>query len=147
MSEEFQLLISFFMKTLETKGIVYMLLSGRNEILANESILIMNNWNFLNFFFGGRDVVNYIMEMDFFDLIFFFGGFGSLIYIYLFYKSFIQKLLWHKFFTFFIFSILLLSFLGGHFLTSPTTAVYFTLVILYFQNYRIKQHEKNTINK
>jgi hypothetical protein len=147
MSNEFQLLISFFMKTLETKGLIHMLLSGRNEILVNESILVLDNWNFLNFLFGGRDVVNYIMEMDFFDLVLFFGAFGTLVYCYLFYKSFIQELLWHNFFTFFIFSILTLSFLGGHFLTSPTAAMYFTLVILYFQNYRIKQYAKNTINK
>lgn len=143
-SEEFQTLIAFFMRTLENKGFFYMMLSGRNEILMNESSLVLKNWTFLNFFFGGRDVVNYIMEMDFFDLILFFGAFGSLVYIYLFYKMFIQKLIWHKFFTFFIFSILLLAFFGGHFLTSPTTAVYFSLIIIYFQNYRLKQYAKNS---
>jgi len=138
-SEQFQILISFFLKIYEEEGLFYMLLSGRNEILAHESNLVMKDWSLINYLFGGRDTVKYIMEMDFFDLILFFGGVGSLIYIYLFYKFFIQKLLWHKYLTFFIFSILILAFWGGHFLTSAVTATYFTLVVLYFQSYRLEQ--------
>jgi hypothetical protein len=145
-SEEFQTLIAFFMRTLKNNGLLYMMLSGRNEILMNESIIILQDWTFLNFLIGGRNVILYIMEMDFFDLILFFGAFGSLIYLYLFYKLFVKKLLLHKFFTFFIFSILLLSFFGGHFMTSPTSAGYFSLVIIYFQNYRLKQDAKHIIN-
>ncbi|MBE0515393.1 hypothetical protein, partial [Sulfurimonas sp.] len=145
-SEEFQTLIAFFMRTLETKGLMHMMLSGRNEILMNESVQVLESWTFLNFLFGGRNVLVFIMEMDFFDLLLFFGGLGSLIYTYLFYKMFIQKLIWHKFFTFFTFSVLVLAFFGGHFLTSPTSAVYFSLVIIYFQNYRLKNYAKHPTN-
>ena len=146
-SNEFQHLISFFINTLEEKGWWYMILSGRNMILETESALVMNQWGIINYLFGGRDVTQYIMEMDLFDLLLFFGILGGTTYLYLFYQVFIQKIGKHAFFRFFIFSILLLSFFGGHFLTSPTTAVYFVLVILYFKNYRMKQHAKNTINK
>lgn len=142
-SEEFQTLIAFFMRVVEEKGFLYMLMGGRQEILANEFLVVLENWTFLNFFIGGSMIEKYIIEMDLFDLILFFGAFGSLIYIYLFYKIFIQKLIWHKFFTFFIVTILALAFFGGHFLTSPTTAVYFSLVIIYFQNYRSQQYAKN----
>jgi len=146
MNEEFQLLIAFFIRVAEEHGFMYMLMGGRQEILENEFIVTLENWTLLNFFIGGSMIKKYIIEMDLFDLLLFFGGFGSVIYSYLFYKAFIQKLLWHKFFTFFIFSILILAFFGGHFLTSPTSAVYFTLTIIYFQNYRLHKHEKNIIN-
>lgn len=141
--DHFQTLIEFFMKTLNNEGLIYALLSGRNEILANESVLVVKDWIYLNFLIGGVDVCLYIMEMDFFDLILFFGLFGSGLYIYLFYKSFMHTFIGYNFFTFYIFSLLILAFFGGHFLTSPVSAVYFTLVILYFQNKIKKIYEKN----
>ncbi|NPA44921.1 MAG: hypothetical protein GXO49_05245 [Chlorobi bacterium] len=137
----FQRLIALFINIYEEKGLWYMLLSGRNEILLNETVLVIKDWSFLNLLIGGVDVERYIIEMDLVDLVLFFGILGSAIYIYMFYKSFISLLLWHKFFTFFLFSILFLAFLGGHFLKSPTSAVYFTLVILYFQDYRLTQKQ------
>lgn len=145
-SEEFQTLIALFIKTAEEKGFLYMLMSGRQEILANEFLIVLEKWTFLNFFIGGSMIEKYIIEMDLFDLILFFGALGSLIYIYLFYKMFIQKLIGYNFFTFFIFSILILAFFGGHFLASPANAIYFSLVIIYFQNYRSQQYAKNSTN-
>jgi hypothetical protein len=129
------------MRVYKEKGLLHMLLSGRNDILKNETILVFKDWTILNIIIGGVDINKYIIEMDFVDLFLFFGFFGSVIYLYMFYKSFIHVLLWHKFFTFFIFSVLFLAALGGHFFKSPTSAVYFTLVNLYFQNYRFRQKD------
>jgi hypothetical protein len=144
-SEEFQILISYFLHTLDDKGLLWMLLSGRQEFIDLKLIPLINDWTLLNFLFGGQNIT-YLMEMDFFDVLLFFGAIGSIVYFYIFYKLFIKKLLWHEFFTFFTFSILLLAFFGGHFLNSATSAIYFSLVIIYFQKYRLEHNEKNLIN-
>lgn len=137
-SEHFYNLIEFFMVTLEEKGFFYMIISGRNTIVANEGAMILENWTFLNYLIGGQNIVQFIMEMDFFDLFFFFGLLGMILYLGLFYQSFMKGLMQYKFFIFFFFTLLTLAFFGGHFFKSPTTALYFTLVVLYFQNSRIK---------
>lgn len=147
MSEQFQHLISFFQHTYEEHGLIYMVLSGRNEILAHESLEVMSHWTWLNYLIGGVDTSTYWMEMDFFDLILFFGIFGTLIYGYVFYTLFIRYPYVDGYPYFFIFSILSLAFFGGHFLTSPTAALYFTLTLIYLQNKKLEKNEKNIINK
>ncbi len=132
-SDEFKSLIALFIRLYEEKGLLHMLLTGRDDLLINESPLVFKKWTFINYLTGGVNIKIYSIEMDFFDLLLFFGLLGSILYVFIFFQTFINGLLKHAFAKFFIFSILALSFFGGHFLYSPSSAVYFSLVIIYFR--------------
>lgn len=143
-SDQFYELVKFFITTMEEKGFFYMIISGRNTIVEQEGALILENWTFLNYLIGGQNIVQYIIEMDFFDLFFFFGIIGMILYLYLFYISFMKNLLQYRFFFFFFFTLLALAFFGGHFFKSPTSAVYFVLIVIYFQKYKLGQYENTS---
>jgi hypothetical protein len=134
-NESIQMFISYYFRTVEDQGWLYMLLSGRQEYLDLRLLELMEDWSFFNFLIGGQDITVYMVEMDFFDLFLFFGLLGSAIYLYLFYWLFVKKLLCERFFLFFFLSILSMAFFSGHFFTSSIGATFFVLVTIYFQNH------------
>lgn len=129
---------AFFQRAYQDHGLFYMLVSGRNTIMEKEGSIILSQWTPINYFIGGQQISKYIMEMSFFDLFFFFGLAGSVLYLILFYHLLMKGLMKYKFFIFFFFALLSLAFFGGHFFKSPTLAMYFSLIVISFQSSKLK---------
>ena len=137
-------LFDFFIKTSTQNGFLYMLLSGRHTYIESRGLELLNNWKSLNFL-GGYQDVNYLIEMELFDLFLYFGALGSIIYLFVFFKNFIIK--GGSFWNFILISIIAVAFLGGHFLTSSVSHMYFTITYFYFYFEKAISNEKNIINK
>jgi len=138
-TETAQTLLGYFIVKAEQGGITDMLLSGRLTSLAEKSQEILENWNILNYLFGGQDQNRFAIEMDFLDLFFFFGAVGGVIYLTLYFYTFFKLQRNNTFQFFFIFSFFVVAFFGGHFFFSTTNALYLCL----FSMYLISSHRIN----
>ena len=82
--EVFFLKFKIFIDIYQDKGFFSSLLSFRNNLLVQIiQEQIIPKWNIFNIFFGGADFTIVRPEMELFDLFFFFGIIGVVIYIYL----------------------------------------------------------------
>jgi hypothetical protein len=143
-------LLAYFVKKADQNGIWYVLFSGRTLYLSLVNTHIVQYWTIVNYLFGGQDPVNYMIEMDFFDLFFFMGVVGFIIYFVLLFSTVFRFRKSNTFNLFFIFTYLTLAFLGGHFFSSVTNAVYLCLISMYFYvNSRKpkKLNEENTAHQ
>lgn len=131
-SEEGRANLYFFFASLEKKGLLSMLLSGRDDFVNTKIVAVLDKWNLFNYFFGGQDQNLFLIEMDFFDLFLFFGLFGGLIYILFYFNTLFRVKKIYPFYVFFIGSFLILAFLGGHFFASAVNSLYLCLVGMYF---------------
>lgn len=109
------------------------LFSGRNNLLYSKFIPdIKENWNIINYLFGGTNLLRAGTEMDLFDLFLSFGIMGSLLYLYLLYKVIIFKnKYWFSFILFIVY--LITAFLSGHFFTSALNSTYLAILILAYK--------------
>lgn len=74
----------FWEASYQQNGLLYVITSFRNVLLERAHIHVEENWNFLNYIFGGIKLGVYKTEFGFADVFFFFGIFGILYYIYIF---------------------------------------------------------------
>lgn len=123
----------FFFRIAEENGLITMLLSGRDIAIRKNVFKNMEEWNILNFLFGGQDQGRLVIEMDLIDLFLLFGIMGSFLYLYFLFKTIFsfKKTSFNKFF---IFAYLFLAALGGHFFPSAVNALYlviFSLLLKY----------------
>ena len=64
---------AIFMYMYNKGGLLYALLSGRDQFINEKLVpLITEYWSLPNFIFGGQEVSKYYIEMGFFDLFLFF---------------------------------------------------------------------------
>jgi len=120
-----------FMHTYRKGGFLNALLSGRNSYIESKfKPLVFETWSLPNFIFGGQDVKSHYVEMGFLDLFLFFGIFGSIVYLYLFYLI-IRQLRFSVYFKyFFIFSLILIIATAGHFFESGIAGLHFIILVL-----------------
>lgn len=123
--------LGYFVDKKQQHGLAYMLFSGRTQYLEQISDQILNHWSLLNYFIGGQDQSKFMIEMDLFDLYFFLGGLGVLIYFSLIFTTLFRFRLMRPFNLFFVFSFFSLAFMGGHFFSSAINALYLCLVCMY----------------
>lgn len=125
--------LAYFYNEASRREWLSMLLSGRDILLRTDFSAQIAYWTVPNYLFGGQDVSRFITEMDFFDCFLFFGLFGSLLYLLLF---FITLFRFHHtpFTVFFVASYLALAFAGGHFFNSALNGLYLCLVCLLLSN-------------
>lgn len=131
--------LHYFIKQSQENGLLSMLLSGRDNILSEYIGELLNEWNVVNFLFGGQDQTYRMFEMDFFDLFFFLGIFGSTIYLSLMFSTVFNLNIKIGFNMFFILSYFILAFLGGHFFASAINALYLCVLTIYI---RVNQNVK-----
>jgi hypothetical protein len=79
--------LSFLLQKYETMDFYTFWTSNRNQLLSNALERVSKHWSSINFLVGDAD--SYV-EMDFFDLYFFFG-FGALVYFFVYFKIFFLK--------------------------------------------------------
>src|SRR5699024_10015891 len=117
-----------FLELKESQGFLTSFLSFR-DLLFTESTLtyIQEYWKTINYLFGGVSNFELRPQMEFIDLLFFWGIFGGLIYSCFYVKSFIS----FKLDKTFIFSIILLfsiALLAGNFFYNASLPIYLLIL-------------------
>lgn len=106
------------------KGLFSSILSFRDDLLLQETIpYIKNNWEWANYLFGGISDLSTRAQMGFIDVLYFWGFAGGILYLYAFYKSYINFELnnWGIY----LFLILgVIVFLAGNFFENASVVIY-----------------------
>lgn len=131
-------LLSYFTSKASEGGWLEMMLSGRNILLETKGLALLKEWSFINYFIGGQDQQRYLLEMDLFDLFYFTGIVGFILYISMYFSTLFRFNLKKPFYLFFVISFFGLAALGGHFFSSAVNALYLCLACLYFYNSELK---------
>lgn len=131
------------------KGFVFTFTGGRNTFIESRVIpLISEKWSWINYLTGGQNISMTnkdlaLIEMDFLDLILFFGFLNSIIYFILFKKYIIGKIR-TKYYFCCVSILLLLAFFSGHFFTSSVNPIYIIIVFSYINFKENENHYKGT---
>lgn len=116
--------LSFLADKYETMGFYAFLTSGRSDYLSKTTVYISEHWNLLNYITG--DAFSYI-EMDFFDLYFYFGV-ASLLYLYVYIKIFfIRDTSRNNKYFFLVW--MAMAFVAGHIINSAVVPIFFLLFV------------------
>ncbi|MGM0634651.1 MAG: hypothetical protein ACQESK_01200 [Bacteroidota bacterium] len=121
--ERFHSTIEIYRELYEKESIWSALSSFRTRKLLQISDYYYNNWEWYNFFVGGRKIYIQNIEMDFFDLLLNFGIIGCLVYLWLF-----KKVVWNIFpkqYMILFLGLITVSLLSGHLLYNTYIAFYF----------------------
>jgi len=77
------------------RGFFSVLTSTRDLLMSNAYLYVQENWNWINYLFGGIDFFKYEVEFEFVDLFLFFGSVGLIVYLLflkrVFFSSYIEK--------------------------------------------------------
>jgi hypothetical protein len=104
---------------------ITLLMSGRNLFIYHNWFYMISHWSISNYFFGNGLLYS---ETDFFDLFYFFG-FGSLLYLYYYSKVFFKfDLSPDSKYVFFI--LMFIAFTGGHIIRSGVVPVFLCLYLI-----------------
>ena len=132
------------------KGFMFSFTSHRSEILTDGLNYYNLHWDWLNYFIGGRLTEIKYFEMAFFDMFYFFGILGSLLFIFIAINyvavPFVKQT--GLFGLFIMFSVFLTSFFTGQFFINSTVAllVFYFLVIIRV-NYCITEKTDSSIQQ
>ncbi|MBP92770.1 MAG: hypothetical protein CMC55_01490 [Flavobacteriaceae bacterium] len=111
-----------FSKITSKNGILTAILSYRNEIFTNNMLpFISNEWNFVNYLFGGFSDFELRSQMGLIDLYFVFGGIGCILYLWYYFKLYITFKLTIVTRLFLIILIFMIFISGNFFLYSITS--------------------------
>lgn len=121
-----------FKKITENEGWLTSILSRRNQQLIDESLpYVDENWTLINYFFGGLSEVSSRPQMEYFDLLLFFGIIGSSFYLYLIYKFGNFRYIKSNSLSFYLLLLIFVaSFISGNFFYNGSTSIYFVVLIL-----------------
>lgn len=125
---------AFMVTIYEANDFTTFVTSGRNSLLTSVINRVYENWTLVNFITG--DAISYV-EMDLFDLYFYFG-IASVVYFYIYLKVFfiIDKSRDNKYF-FLVW--IAMAFVAGHIINSAIVPIFFLLFVFSAQT------EKKTI--
>lgn len=113
-------------------GILSSILSYRDQLFMERTLpFIEENWSVLNYLFGGVADFETRPQLEFFDLFYFWGIGGSLIYLFLYYYSYKPLKLPKQEVLFFSFSLIIIMFLAGNFFYNASIPIY----LLIFREY------------
>lgn len=140
-SEEGKTYLIYFYNENLSRNLFSMLLSGRDVLLKEHFLAQVNQWSFINYLVGGQNILVNATELDFFDLLLFFGLLGSTVYLALLFFT-LFRFRKTKFALFFTLCFLILAFFGGHFFTSALNGIYLCLIAIYI--YSTQNHSDPT---
>jgi hypothetical protein len=109
-------------------GLISAIMSYRDKLLIEQTIpYIQEHWSVLNYLFGGVSDLSTKSQIEFFDLFYFFGIIGGLLYYFIIFKAFLViNLEIHIAVLLSVLFIIVL--LAGNFFSYPSIAIY--LVVL-----------------
>ncbi|WP_410879096.1 hypothetical protein [Myroides sp. DW712] len=131
-SSTFQLFKSIYSE----HGLLTSLMSFRNEIFVEKGTLYLEKWQWENYFIGGKLPELGLFEMSLVDLYVFFGGFGLIYVLYLYYKSGIvlgMEPNTKQYLSFCYLSILIISIFVGQLFVN-FSSIFFILWVLFLIN-------------
>lgn len=117
-------------------GLLSTLMSFRNEILVTKGTVYLEKWEVWNYLFGGKLPELGLFEMSLFDLYAFFGGFGVIYVLFLYYKSSVIPWSVNKtkeYIRFYYLSILIISIFAGQLFVN-FSSLFFILWALFLIN-------------
>jgi len=126
----FPFLESFYLKN----GLVTTIFSTRDLALKSTYTFISDNWGIQNYLFGSIDYIKRRVELEFFDLVFFFGLVGMLLYVFMFYNYFFKNNF--KLYNQLIVIIILTSFFSGALLISIPSLLFLYIVLVRKEDYK-----------
>jgi hypothetical protein len=97
-------------------------------LLVGETLpYIKNNWKWPNYLFGGISDLSTRAQMGFIDVFYFWGIVGGIVYLYTYYKSYLNFDLnnW-KIYPFLI--LIVIVFLSGNFFENASVAIYLLIL-------------------
>lgn len=104
------------------------ILSYRDQIFLNKTIpYIKDNWSIVNYFFGGVQDFTTRSQMGFFDVFYFFGFIGGLIYVTAYFKSYVSFKM-NYVFLMFLTILIPAIFIAGNFFMYTTIALYMMVI-------------------
>ncbi|KJJ38669.1 hypothetical protein [Aequorivita vladivostokensis] len=110
------------------QGLFSSILSFRDDLLVGETLpYIKNNWKWPNYLFGGISDLSTRAQMGFIDVFYFWGIVGGIVYLYTYYKSYLNFDLnnW-KIYPFLI--LIVIVFLSGNFFENASVAIYLLIL-------------------
>lgn len=121
-----------FKEITANEGWVTSVLSYRDQLIINKTLpYIEENWTLVNYFFGGASVLSYRPQMEYFDLLLFFGFMGSSFYLYLLYKFYsFKKIQYNSLAFYLLFLLFAAAFISGNFFYNGSTPIYFAVLVL-----------------
>lgn len=112
------------------KGILSALTSLRSDNFKNNFLPVLSeNWNGLNYLFGGTDFEKYRVEFEIFDIFLFFGIIGTLIYLIFYFKNVINFNRMQNFGKVQMGILLLTALISGNFFNNAPIAMYFLIIL------------------
>ncbi|HLS29336.1 MAG TPA: hypothetical protein VK021_00625 [Flavobacteriaceae bacterium] len=121
-----------FSEIRSSQGIISAILSYRDQLFIERTLpFIEQNWSFTNYLFGGASDFETRPQLEFFDLFYFWGIIGSVIYLLLYYHSFKPLKLPKQEEWFFFISLIIIMFLAGNFFYNASIPIY----LLIFKQY------------
>ncbi len=117
-----------FSQIRQDEGILTSLLSYRDQLFLDQTLpYIQENWELVNYLFGGVKDFTLRSQMDFVDLFFFWGICGALLYLFIYGKTFFSFKL-KRVHIFYFVSLGGIVFIAGNFFTYTSVPLYLVLV-------------------
>ncbi|WP_147427026.1 hypothetical protein [Lacinutrix venerupis] len=115
---------------------MFTVLTSTRDLLLEQTIIFSNeNWNFINYLFGGNKYGLYKVEFEFLDLFFLFGFLGIVIFYFFLKNNFFKKIK-GKFSCYLLIVVLTCAFFAGNFFKS---FLVFSVFYFVFQNLIYKE--------
>jgi hypothetical protein len=122
-------------------GILGVITSTRNRNFTSSMEYIKDNWNWINYLFGGYDFLNKRPEMEFVDIFLFFGFFGLLVYLWAINHFFLKEIKDKIKFSILVEFLIVVTFVGNFF-SSVLIGMIFYLISFKLKD---KEHAKNIV--
>lgn len=127
-----------FAEIINKNGLLTAILSKRDELLLEETLpFIQQNWNFMNYLFGGLANPFLRPQLELLDLLLFFGILGSVFFIYTFVKFYFNFTIQQIFTLFTLLLIFSITLITGNFFYNATVPIY--LIILKYSLLKFKK--------
>ncbi|NQX86532.1 MAG: hypothetical protein HRT67_11635 [Flavobacteriaceae bacterium] len=123
----------------EEHDLLTSILSFRNQLLVDQVLpFIEKQWTLINYAFGGVNDISSRAQLGLFDLLYFFGLIGTVLYLYFYFKALISFKI-NSLYIFFLVLLALLIFTTGNFFLNASVVIY---MVLLKEVFRIKHIEK-----
>jgi len=118
----------------ENEGLISLLSSKRSVYFSDRFFTTKNEFTFINYLFGGNSIVN-SYEMSFFELLFFLGIIGAILYIILAQKFIFKNFCFNYISRAYFFIVIGITLVAGYLIENASAQVYTLLTLMSMGNY------------
>lgn len=130
----------------QERGVISSVLSFRNELLLKRTLPFINEqWQFVNYLFGGLSNLSTRAQLGFIDAYYFFGLIGGTYFFLLYYKSYFTFYTKKKDVYLFIILIIII-FLSGNFFANTSLPLYLLIIKLLLEETNHSKLNENSIS-